>query len=54
MSQPKPYYYYKEKGSDTYHWETSCSQNQYGKAAGWNRSMTAPSGREQCNQCKAK
>ena len=53
MSQPKAPYYYKEHGSDAYHWETSCSRNHY-PAAGWKKSNTKPAGREQCNECKKK
>lgn len=52
MSTPSGPYYYKD-GSDTYHWETSCSNNQY-PASGWHKSDTKPAGKEQCNQCKAK
>jgi hypothetical protein len=52
MSKPHPPYYYK-KDSDTYHWETSCSNNFY-PAEGWVKSYTVPSGREQCNKCKEK
>ncbi len=52
MSKPSPPYYYKED-SDTYHWETSCRKNHY-PAPGWKKSNTRPSGREQCNECKAK
>jgi len=26
MSTPKAPYFYKESGSDAYHWETSCSK----------------------------
>ena len=40
MSKPNAPYYYKE-GKDTYHWEKSCSNNNY-------------PGKEQCNQCKSK
>lgn len=53
MSKPKSPYYYKES-SDTYHWETSCSNNNYGKETGWKKTTEKPSGKEQCNQCKAK
>jgi hypothetical protein len=53
MSDPKAPYYYKESDSDAYHWETSCSKNHY-PAAGWKKSNTKPSGREQCNECKGK
>jgi hypothetical protein len=53
MSKPSPPYYYKEEGSDTYHWERRCSKNKY-PAAGWKKSNTRPRGREQCNECKAK
>ncbi|MBC8945025.1 MULTISPECIES: hypothetical protein [Xenorhabdus] len=52
MSQPKAPYYYKTS-SDTYHWETSCSKNAH-PAAGWVKTNDRPSGREQCNECKAK
>ena len=53
MSTPSTPYYYKEHGADTYHWELSCTLNQY-PAAGWKKSEVPPAGREQCNQCKAK
>jgi len=53
MSKPSAPYYYKEKGSDAYHWETSCSKNHY-PAEGWVRTWTEPTGREQCNECKDK
>lgn len=53
MSKPSPLYYYKEKGADTYHWEKSCSRNNY-PAAGWVAKQSAPTGREQCNECKSK
>lgn len=52
MSTPKAPYYYKE-GSDTYHWETSCSKNHY-KDKGWVKTYTKPSSKEQCNECKSK
>jgi len=52
MSTPKAPYYTKA-GSDTYHWETSCSNNHY-PAAGWNKTNIKPAGKEQCNQCKVK
>jgi hypothetical protein len=51
MSAPSAPYYYKE-GSDTYHWETSCSKNHY-PAQGWKKTNTRPS-KEQCNECKSK
>ena len=53
MSRPSSPYYYKESGSDAYHWETSCSKNHY-PDTGWKKSDTRPSGREQCNECKSK
>jgi len=53
MSKPSAPYYYKETGSDAYHWEKSCSKNRY-PAPGWKKSDRAPSGREQCNECKNK
>ncbi|MFQ5730095.1 MAG: hypothetical protein ACE5GN_07020 [Waddliaceae bacterium] len=52
MSRPAAPYYYKE-GSDTYHWESSCSKNHY-PAQGWKKVYSAPSGKEQCNECKSK
>lgn len=52
MSNPKAPYYYK-KSSDTYHWELSCSKNGY-PGAGWEKTNTKPTGKEQCNECKAK
>ena len=52
MSKPKAPYYYKE-GNDTYHWETSCSKNQY-PAPGWKKTNEQPTSKEQCNECKAK
>jgi len=52
MSKPKPPYYY-HINRDTYHWEASCSKNFY-PSEGWRKSDTAPSGREQCNECKEK
>jgi hypothetical protein len=51
MSTPSAPYYYKE-GSDTYHWETSCSKNHY-PAPGWKKTNSQPS-KEQCNECKSK
>jgi hypothetical protein len=53
MSKPKAPYYYKKSNNYVYHWETSCSKNYY-PAEGWEKSNTAPSGREQCNECKGK
>jgi len=53
MSKPSPPYYYKENSSDAYHWHTNCSKNHY-PAPGWKKSYTAPTGREQCNECKTK
>jgi len=53
MSKPSAPYYYKENSSDAYHWETSCSKNNY-PAPGWKKSYTPPAGREQCNECKSK
>lgn len=53
MSTPKAPYYYKESGSDTYHWETSCSNNNYPED-GWVKKDTKPDKKEQCNQCKTK
>jgi hypothetical protein len=50
---PKPPYYYRAEGSDTYHWEKSCSRNHY-PAPGWKVSNTKPSGRKQCTECKTK
>lgn len=52
MSTPKAPYYYKDSG-DTYHWETSCSLNNYPDAR-WTKGNERPAGKEQCNQCKAK
>lgn len=52
MSKPKaPYYYH--VSSDTYHWERNCSKNSY-PGPGWEKSNTAPTGREQCNECRSK
>ncbi len=51
MSTPSPPYYYRED-KDTYHWESSCSKNDY-PGSGWERVSTKPSGKEQCNECKA-
>ncbi len=53
MSTPSANYYYKEKGSDAYHWEKSCSKNNYPNE-GWICTRTKPAGREQCNECKSK
>lgn len=53
MSTPSSPYYYKKDGTDTYHWETSCSKNHYPET-GWVKADSAPSGREQCNECKTK
>jgi len=53
VSTPHGPYYYIEHGNDCYHWETSCSKNQY-PASGWVKNNTPPAGREQCNDCKAK
>jgi len=52
MSKPKAPYYYKV-GRDTYHWETSCTKNNY-PDPGWKKTHTKPSGKEQCNECKSK
>lgn len=54
MSKPSaPYYYGKDK--DTYHWETRCSKNNYSpNDPNWVKTNTQPSGKEQCNECKAK
>lgn len=52
MSTPKSPYYYKT-GGDTYHWETRCSKNHH-PAAGWEKTASQPSGKEQCNECKGK
>lgn len=46
-------YYWKEKGSDTYHWHLECDKNEY-PSLGWKRGNKPPSGREKCNECKAK
>lgn len=51
MSTPKAPYYHKPS-SDTYHWETSCTQNNY-PAQGWVKINNKPN-KEQCNQCKSK
>jgi hypothetical protein len=51
MSQPSSPYYHKED-SDTYHWETSCSLNNY-PGDGWERTYSRPS-KEQCEECKSK
>jgi len=45
--------YYWKDGSDTYHWHTDCSKNNY-PAAGWHKGSSPPAGREQCNECKGK
>ena len=50
MSTPTAPYYYKEEGSDAYHWETSCAKNHY-PDKGWTKSWIKPS-REECNECK--
>lgn len=52
MSTPKAPYYHKT-GSDTYHWEKSCSKNHY-PDSGWKKTDTKPTGKEQCNECKGK
>lgn len=52
MSQPKAPYYHKQ-GNDTYHWESKCSKNHY-PAQGWVKTNEKPTGKEQCNECKAK
>ncbi|HWR82761.1 MAG TPA: hypothetical protein VN285_05635 [Candidatus Deferrimicrobium sp.] len=55
MSKAKPPYYFKDDPTvDNYHWETSCSKNNY-PAPGWKKSDTLPSGKnDQCNECKSK
>lgn len=54
MSQPKAPYYYKKDG-DTYHWELSCSKNHYSpNDPNWVKTNTQPSGKEKCDECKAK
>lgn len=52
MSRPSAPYYHKED-SDTYHWESSCSRNNY-PGPGWKKTDTPPPGKEQCNECKGK
>ncbi|MBI0180555.1 hypothetical protein H3V11_01160 [Snodgrassella sp. W8158] len=54
MSEPhSPYYYI--KGGDTYHWEKSCSNNHYHPNNDkWVKVDNKPTGKEQCNECKAK
>lgn len=48
-----PYYY--NKNSDTYHWETSCSKNDYSASdPNWVKTSSVPTGKEQCNECKSK
>ena len=51
MSNPTAPYYHK-RSSDTYHWETSCSNNGY-PSEGWEKTYSQPN-KEQCNQCKSK
>jgi len=46
-------YYWKKAGSDAYHWHKDCSLNKY-PAEGWTSASQPPTGREKCNQCKAK
>lgn len=54
MSEPKSPYYYK-KSNDRYHWETSCSKNNYSENDNeWVKTTVKPSGKEQCNECKSK
>jgi len=54
MSTPKAPYYYK-KGDEHYHWEKSCSKNHYSSNnPDWVETNTKPSGKDQCNECKAK
>jgi hypothetical protein len=54
ISKPSPPYYYK-KESDTYHWESSCSKNNFSVLdENWERTWSKPSGKEQCNECKGK
>lgn len=53
MSKPKAPYYFKKYGNDVIHWEQSCSKNHY-PDPGWEKSSTAPAGREQCDECKSK
>lgn len=54
MSKPHPPYYYNEKSKyNVYHWETSCTQNNYPNK-GWIKTNIKPSGKDQCEQCKAK
>lgn len=53
MSKPSAPFYHKEKESDTFHWETSCSKNHY-PALGWVKTYSPPSGKEQCDECKGK
>lgn len=43
MSAPKAPYYIKDS-SDTYHWETSCSNNNY-PSTGWKKTNEKPSGK---------
>lgn len=53
MSTPKAPYYYK-KGKDTYHWEISCSKNNYSSNdKDWVKTNNKPN-KEQCNECKGK
>jgi len=46
-------YYWKTICNDTYHWHKDCSKNHY-PAIGWTSGSKPPSGREKCNECKAK
>ena len=48
----KPPYYYKTRGSDTYHWYRRCHKNNY-PDEGWTKSERKPSNREQCDQCQS-
>ncbi len=52
MSIPIAPYYHKSS-SDTYHWEKSCSNNNYPEE-GWKKTNDKLSGKEQCDQCKSK
>lgn len=51
LSSPSPPYYYKEEGSDAYHWHMECHKNHYPNS-GWVKKKTKPSSREQCDSCQ--
>lgn len=51
-----PMCFYKKSSSDAHHWYRTCSEvpANVDENSNWETSFKTPSGREQCNECKAK